>query len=124
MALRAIDARDAKWRQRPVRFRPTSPSFNHAPTSPHLPHSRGRSKHIASMRNLAFALFSLAATCTLFAEDPVKFTVGACEFTRPADWTWVQPTSPMRKAQLQIAGKEGGKPADVTFFFFGSGQGG
>src|SRR5205085_1045667 len=24
------DARDAKWRQRPVCFRPTSPSFNHA----------------------------------------------------------------------------------------------
>jgi len=76
------------------------------------------------MRNLAFVLFSLAAACTLVAEDPVKFTVGDCEFTRPADWTWVQPTSLMRKAQLEIAGKEGGKPADVTFFFFGSGQGG
>jgi len=76
------------------------------------------------MRNLAFALFSLAAACAVFAEDPAKFTVGACKFTRPADWKWIEPTSLMRKAQLQIAGKDGGKPADVTFFFFGSGQGG
>ena len=30
----------------------------------------------------------------------------------------------MRKAQLQIPGKDGGKPADITFFFFGEGNGG
>jgi hypothetical protein len=76
------------------------------------------------MRILALALCALTTAATLLAEDPAKFPVGPCEFTRPADWKWIQPSSPMRKAQLQIPGKEGGKPADVTFFFFGDGQGG
>jgi hypothetical protein len=58
------------------------------------------------------------------AEDSGKFTVGAYNFTRPADWKTVEPTSPMRKAQLQIPGKDGGKPAEITFFFFGEGNGG
>lgn len=76
------------------------------------------------MKNLSTLLCMLTATCTLLAEDPVKFTVGSCGFSRPAEWKWIEPTSPMRKAQLQIPGKDGGKPADVTFFFFGGGQGG
>jgi hypothetical protein len=73
---------------------------------------------------------SLAAFfCALFitiasAEDSAKFSVGAFAFTRPADWKSIEPTSPMRKAQLQIPGKDGGKPADITFFFFGEGNGG
>jgi hypothetical protein len=58
------------------------------------------------------------------ADDAGTFTVGAYSFSRPADWKSVEPTSPMRKAQLQIPGKDGGKPADVTFFFFGEGNGG
>ena len=67
--------------------------------------------------------------CTLFiataiAEDSAKFNVGAFAFTRPAGWKSIEPTSPMRKAQLQIPGKDGGKPADITFFFFGEGNGG
>ena len=70
-------------------------------------------------------LFLLLATLAgVRADDPAKFAVGACEFARPADWKWVDPTSTMRKAQLQIPGKDGARPADVTFFFFGSGQGG
>ena len=77
------------------------------------------------MKKLALLICSFTTAATLlFAEDPAKFSVGSCEFSRPADWKWVQPTSPMRKAQLQIPGKDGGKPADITFFFFGGGQGG
>ncbi len=67
--------------------------------------------------------------CALFiaiasADDASKFSVGAFAFTRPADWKSIEPTSPMRKAQLQIPGKDGGKPADITFFFFGESNGG
>ena len=70
------------------------------------------------------ALFCSLILATAFADDPAKFSVGAYEFSRPADWKWIQPTSPMRKAQLQIPGKDGGRPADITFFFFGEGNGG
>jgi len=69
---------------------------------------------------LACALF----LATAFAEDAAKFTVGAYEFSPPADWKSVQPTSPMRKAQLKIRNKDAGRDADVTFFFFGEGNGG
>jgi hypothetical protein len=68
-------------------------------------------------------LFMLAAAIAL-AEDPADFEVGSFKFTRPASWQWVQVTSPMRKAQLNVPGKDGGKPAEVVFFVFGSGAGG
>ena len=59
------------------------------------------------------------------AEDPTEFEVGAYKFKRPATWQWVQVTSPMRKAQLNVPGKDNtSKPAEVTFFIFGSGAGG
>jgi hypothetical protein len=70
------------------------------------------------------AFFCSLLIATALADDPAKFTVGAYEFSRPADWKWVQPISAMRKAQLQVPGKDGGKPADITFFFFGEGNGG
>ncbi|MEO6788285.1 MAG: hypothetical protein ABI318_19350 [Chthoniobacteraceae bacterium] len=70
------------------------------------------------------AFFCSLIIATALADDPSKFTVGAFEFTRPADWKWVQPVSTMRKAQLQVPGKDGGKPADITFFFFGESNGG
>ena len=73
-----------------------------------------------SLTTLFCALFLAAA----LAEDAGKFSVGAFAFSRPADWKSIEPTSPMRKAQLQIPGKDGGKPADITFFFFGEGNGG
>ena len=63
-------------------------------------------------------------TAAVIAEDSAKFTVGAFAFTRPAGWKSIEPTSPMRKAQLQVPGKDGGKPADITFFFFGESNGG
>ena len=78
----------------------------------------------ASMMKFLIALACALFSATALAEDPAKFAVGAFTFTRPAEWKSIEPTSPMRKAQLQIPGKDGGKPADITFFFFGEGNGG
>lgn len=55
---------------------------------------------------------------------PIEFSVGAFTFGRPEAWAWIVPSSPMRKAQLSVPGKDGGAPAEVTFFHFGPGQGG
>jgi hypothetical protein len=60
---------------------------------------------------------------TLSAADPVEFTVGAFTFDRPEGWTWIVPSSPMRKAQLAVPAS-GGDAGEVTFFHFGAGQGG
>jgi len=62
--------------------------------------------------------FLLAATA--FPEEPVK--VGAFTFAVPEGWKKVTPSSPMRKAQLEIA--QGSDKAEVTFFQFGASQGG
>ncbi|MES2569346.1 MAG: hypothetical protein V4710_04745, partial [Verrucomicrobiota bacterium] len=64
------------------------------------------------------------AFANLRAEDPTTFDVGAVKFQRPATWSWVPVNSPMRKAQLKIAGKEKDQVADITFFHFGPGMGG
>ncbi len=63
-------------------------------------------------------------TGAVFAADPVEFSVGEFSFARPAGWQWIVPSSPMRKAQLNVAGEAGVEPAEVTFFHFGPGQGG
>jgi hypothetical protein len=75
------------------------------------------------MKSLA-AFFCALFLVTAVADDTAKFTVGAFAFTRPEGWKSIEPASPMRKAQLQVPGKDGGKPADITFFFFGEGNGG
>lgn len=62
------------------------------------------------------AIFS---ALTVRAADPVEFSVGEFTFDRPEGWGWVVPGSPMRKAQLAVPGE-----GEVTFFFFGPGQGG
>lgn len=62
-------------------------------------------------------------TETLTAADPVEFRVGAFEFSRPAGWKWIVPSSGMRKAQLEVPG-ENHEKAEITFFHFGPGQGG
>ncbi len=66
-------------------------------------------------------LVGLSGLCR--AQDPLEFKVGNFSFERPAEWKWVPPVSPMRKAQLAVPGPNG-ETADVTFFHFGSGQGG
>jgi hypothetical protein len=61
-----------------------------------------------------------AATPAEQSAEPVK--VGPFTFAVPEGWRSVTPSSPMRKAQLEIA--RGPDKADVTFFQFGAGQGG
>jgi len=76
------------------------------------------------MIRLACSILALAlATGHLFAADPVEFRVGAFQFSRPAGWKWIVPSSSMRKAQLEVPG-ENNEKADITFFHFGPGQGG
>jgi hypothetical protein len=70
------------------------------------------------MKRIALFALSLVASATLFAAD--TFPVSSLKFTVPEGWKSVQPSSAMRKAQLSIPGKEGGKSADVTFFHFGN----
>lgn len=66
-----------------------------------------------------FAFISVAIPAETRAET-VK--VGSFTFTIPDGWKSVTPSSPMRKAQLEVA--RGPDKADVTFFDFGAGQGG
>jgi hypothetical protein len=58
------------------------------------------------------------------ADAPSEFRAGPFLFTRPASWTWVHPTSSMRKAELRIEDPDKDRYAEVIFFHFGSGQGG
>jgi hypothetical protein len=73
-----------------------------------------------------FVIFSITLLCAfiLRADDPTSFPVGGLNFTRPAEWTWVPVSSPMRKAQLKIPGEKPAEIADITFFYFGEGGGG
>jgi hypothetical protein len=75
------------------------------------------------MKRLALFALSFATLVSLHAEEG-KFSVSAFSFTLPEGWKKVEPKSSMRKAQLEVPGQDGAKPAEVTFFFFGGGQGG
>lgn len=66
-----------------------------------------------------FALTAIAIPAEIRAES-VK--VGSFNLMIPDGWKSVTPSSPMRKAQLEIA--RGPDKAEVTFFDFGPGQGG
>lgn len=58
------------------------------------------------------------------AEAPTTFKVSEFTFTRPGTWEWVDvSTSPMRKAQLKVSGKQR-ESAEVVFFYFGEGGAG
>lgn len=76
------------------------------------------------MKRLAPLALSLLGAATLLAEDPATFPVGGLTFKRPADWTWVPVSSPMRKAQLKVPGAKPEEFADITFFHFGAQGGG
>lgn len=74
-----------------------------------------------------FALTLLATASFALADAPATFEVGAFKFQRPAAWEWVEVPEGMkmmRKAVLNIPGKDGGKPAEIIFYHFGAGQGG
>ena len=70
--------------------------------------------------SVAAAFVVLAAT-GVFAEA-TEIKAGSFTFTVPEGWTQVPPSSPMRKAQLEIT--RGPDKAEVTFFHFGPDQGG
>lgn len=70
----------------------------------------------------AFCAFLIA--CSVQAQDPSSFKVGAFTFQRPAQWESIPVSSPMRKAQLKVPGKDGAADGELTFFHFGAGQGG
>lgn len=71
---------------------------------------------------LASALVICGVASSAMAQSPVEFQVGAFTFLRPEGFSWVPPTSAMRKAELSVEGEAG--PAEITFFHFGVGQGG
>ena len=66
--------------------------------------------------------FLLIATALCAEEAPGPIKVGGFTFTVPEGWRSVTPSSPMRKAQLEIA--RGPAKAEVTFFQFGREEGG
>ena len=69
----------------------------------------------------AITAFLVLAATGVFAETS-EVKVGAFAFMTPDGWRQVTPSSPMRKAQLEIA--RGPEKAEVTFFHFGKDQGG
>lgn len=76
---------------------------------------------------LTSAAAVLVATLIARAEAPAAFKVGAFNFQRPAAWEWIEVPEGMRmmrKAQIAVPGKDGGKPAEIIFYHFGAGQGG
>src|SRR3954463_6519929 len=66
---------------------------------------------------LLLLVFALAP---MVRAETVK--VEAFTFAVPDGWRSITPSSPMRKAQLEIA--RGTEKAEVTFFYFGGDQGG
>jgi hypothetical protein len=69
----------------------------------------------------------LASNLIARAEAPATFEVGSFKFQRPAAWEWIEVPEgmrAMRKAQITVPGKDGGKPAEIIFYHFGAGQGG
>ena len=79
---------------------------------------------IASCPPLLIGLATLRAADSF--PSPLSFTIGAFSFTRPPYWSWVTPASTMRKVQLASPGtkKDGSGAADVSFSYFGRGEGG
>jgi len=67
-----------------------------------------------------FVAFIATALSAETRAESVK--VEAFTFAVPEGWKSVTPSSPMRKAQLEIA--RGPEKAEVTFFHFGADQGG
>jgi hypothetical protein len=76
---------------------------------------------------LAPVALALATNLIARADAPATFEVGAFKFQRPASWEWIEVPEglrAMRKAQITVPAKDGGKPAEIIFYHFGAGQGG
>jgi hypothetical protein len=70
----------------------------------------------------AFLVLGFIALASGAEESSGYAKVEAFKFALPEGWKSVAPSSPMRKAQLEIA--RGPEKAEVTFFHFGADQGG
>jgi hypothetical protein len=70
----------------------------------------------------AAALLAFIAIAFVAEARAESVKVEAFTFAVPEGWKSVTPSSPMRKAQLEIA--RGPEKAEVTFFHFGADQGG
>jgi hypothetical protein len=70
----------------------------------------------------AAVLFGLVMIALVAETRAETVKVEAFTFAVPEGWKSVTPSSPMRKAQLEIA--RGPEKAEVTFFHFGADQGG
>src|SRR5438045_2952165 len=73
-----------------------------------------------AITRVALFVFIAVALPGLVRAETIK--VEAFTFAVPEGWRSVTPSSPMRKAQLEIA--RGPEKAEVTFFHFGADQGG
>ena len=73
--------------------------------------------------SLLTGIFAASVISSFAADAPKPFKVGEFSFTAPGKWESVEATSPMRKAQLKVPGKDG-KNAEVIFFYFGEASGG
>lgn len=69
-----------------------------------------------------FIFFGLIAMALPAEESSGYVKIESFKFALPEGWKSVTPSSPMRKAQLEIA--RGPEKAEVTFFHFGADQGG
>ena len=76
------------------------------------------------MKRFFVPFASLVAISSCLAAAPATFKVSEFTFTRPANWEWVEVSSPMRKAQLKVTQPKAQGTADVIFFHFGQGDGG
>jgi hypothetical protein len=70
----------------------------------------------------AFVFLGLIALVSAAEESSGFVKIESFKFALPEGWKSVTPSSPMRKAQLEIA--RGPEKAEVTFFHFGADQGG
>lgn len=78
-------------------------------------------------KSILSAVLVLAANLSVRADAPASFEVGSFKFQRPSTWEWIEVPEgmrAMRKAQLSVPAKDGGKGAEVIFYYFGAGQGG
>jgi hypothetical protein len=80
------------------------------------------------MRALRVGILLAVAACLAQAESPTStFKAGDFSFAVPTGWRSVEPSSPMRKAEIYVPGPEGTGAAGeavITVFHFGPGQGG
>jgi hypothetical protein len=70
------------------------------------------------MKSLILSLL-LAVVTLVSGQEAGKVTVADVTFTLGDKWTSVEPSSPMRKATLQIKATGSDKPLEANFFHFG-----